>query len=56
MNLGIILAHTGRYNESENAYKTAFRYRRHYPDCYYNLGNLVNIYYYNNNSVMGTKY
>lgn len=41
MNLGIVLASVKRYNESEQAYTTALQYRSKYPDCYYNLGNLV---------------
>lgn len=41
MNLGILLASTKRLKESEIAYKTALNYRKNYPDCYYNMGNLV---------------
>lgn len=41
MNLGIVLASTKRLEESQNAYKTALQYRKNYPDCFYNLGNLV---------------
>lgn len=41
MNLGIVLANTKRYDESHNAYHMALKYRKNYPDCYYNLGNLV---------------
>lgn len=48
MNLGIVLANTGRYEESYSAYKTALRYRKKYPDCYYNLGNLVIRIFHNN--------
>ncbi|XP_039745283.1 protein O-mannosyl-transferase TMTC4 isoform X2 [Pararge aegeria] len=40
MNLGIVLANTGRFEESQRAYKTALLYRKNYPDCFYNLGNL----------------
>lgn len=43
MNLGILLANTNRFEESEQAYKTAISYRRKYPDCFYNLGNLVSV-------------
>lgn len=41
MNLGIILASTKRLEEAEIAYNTALQYRKVYPDCFYNLGNLV---------------
>lgn len=30
--------------EAEVAYKNALKYRTIYPDCYFNLGNLVSIY------------
>lgn len=43
MNLGIVLASTKQYEESESAYKNALKYRKNYPDCYYNMGNLVGI-------------
>lgn len=46
MNLGIVLGSTRRYEEALTAYKTALYYKRNYPDCYYNLGNLVIIMNY----------
>lgn len=39
MNLGIVQASMGRYEESLVSYKTALKYRSYYPTCYYNLGN-----------------
>ncbi|VEN37935.1 unnamed protein product [Callosobruchus maculatus] len=41
MNLGIVLTNLNRTEEAENCYKTAIKYRSKYPDCYYNLGNLI---------------
>lgn len=43
MNLGIVLAGLKHHNEAETSYFTALAYRKKYPDCYYNLGNLVSI-------------
>ncbi|CAA9996576.1 unnamed protein product [Nesidiocoris tenuis] len=40
MNLGIVLSNQKRYDEANSCYMTALNYRRFYPDCYYNLGNL----------------
>lgn len=45
MNLGIILTNLNESEEAEHCYKTAIMYRNKYPDCYYNLGNLVSKYY-----------
>jgi len=41
MNLAIVQAAQLQYDSAELSYKTALRYRRRYPDCLYNLGNLV---------------
>jgi len=41
MNLGIVQAAHQQFNAAEQSYKTALRHRRRYPDCLYNLGNLV---------------
>ena len=41
MNLGIVYAELKRHDEAEESYKTALLHRPKYPDCYYNLGNLV---------------
>jgi Flp pilus assembly protein TadD len=43
MNLGIVLAGLKHHSEAETSYFTALAYRKKYPDCYYNLGNLVSI-------------
>ena len=41
MNLGIVQALLKKYPEARNSYQTALTHRKKYPDCYYNLGNLV---------------
>lgn len=41
MNLGIVQAGLGRHTQAEQSYRTALLHRPRYPDCYYNLGNLV---------------
>jgi len=41
MNLGIVQAALNKRKEAEISYKTATKYRKKYPDAYYNLGNLV---------------
>lgn len=41
MNLGIVQAAQQQYSTAEQSYKTALSYRHQYPDCLYNLGNLV---------------
>jgi len=41
MNLAIVQAARQQYATAEQSYKTALRHRRRYPDCFYNLGNLV---------------
>ena len=46
MNLGIVKASLKKYSEAEKCYYTAIKHRRKYPDCYYNLGNLVKHTYY----------
>ena len=43
MNLGIVQAALHKYTESESSYLTGIKHRRKYPDCYYNLGNLVSM-------------
>lgn len=41
MNLGIVLTNLNQLEEAEYCYLKAISYRSRYPDCYYNLGNLV---------------
>lgn len=41
MNLGIVQALLKKHQEARVSYLTATSHRRKYPDCYYNLGNLV---------------
>ena len=41
MNLGIVQASMKKYNEALISYTNAIRHRHNYPDCFYNLGNLV---------------
>ena len=41
MNLGITQATLKQYEVAETSYKTALMKRHNYPDCYYNLGNMV---------------
>ena len=41
MNLGIVQALLKKYSEARASYLKALTHRRRYPDCYYNLGNLV---------------
>ena len=41
MNLGIVQNSLGKFQEAEQSYWNAIRFRRKYPDCYYNLGRLV---------------
>lgn len=41
MNLGIVQNSLGKFEEAEQSYRNAIRFRRKYPDCYYNLGRLV---------------
>lgn len=43
MNLGIVQAALKKPKEAEQSYHEALRHRRKYPDCYYNLGNLVSV-------------
>ena len=43
MNLGIVQSLLRKYPEAEVSYLNALKLRRKYPDCQYNLGNLVNI-------------
>jgi hypothetical protein len=41
MNLGIVQASLHKNSSAERSYYTALKHRKKYPDCYYNLGNLV---------------
>lgn len=41
MNLGIVLTNLNQLEEAEYCYLKAISHRNKYPDCYYNLGNLV---------------
>ena len=41
MNLGIVQASLGKIDSAEQSYRNALLHRRKYPDCYYNLGNMV---------------
>lgn len=41
MNLAIVQAALNKSQLAENNYMKALSHRRKYPDCYYNLGNLV---------------
>ena len=43
MNLGIVKAGLKKSSEAERCYFTALTHRKKYPDCLYNLGNLVSI-------------
>lgn len=43
MNLGIVQNSLKRFEEAEKSYLTAIKYRKKYPDCYYNLGRLVSV-------------
>jgi tetratricopeptide (TPR) repeat protein len=49
MNLGIVEAELKKYSQAEDSYKTAIQHRHNYPDCYYNLGNLVNYFCHTDN-------
>ncbi|XP_059167603.1 protein O-mannosyl-transferase TMTC4-like isoform X1 [Physella acuta] len=40
MNRGIVKAALKKFTEAEFSYKRGIHYRKNYPDCYYNLGNL----------------
>ncbi len=41
MNLGIVQNSLKKFDEAEQSYRNAIRFRKKYPDCYYNLGRLV---------------
>lgn len=43
MNLGIVQNSLQKFEEAEKSYWNAIRFRRKYPDCYYNLGRLVSL-------------
>ncbi|MGH0151757.1 UNVERIFIED_CONTAM: hypothetical protein FKN15_023176 [Acipenser sinensis] len=40
MNLGIVQNSLKKFEEAENSYWNAIKFRKKYPDCYYNLGRL----------------
>lgn len=44
MNLGIVQNSLRKFEEAEKSYRNAIRFRKKYPDCYYNLGRLVSLY------------
>ncbi|KAG1656182.1 Transmembrane and TPR repeat-containing protein 4 [Nymphon striatum] len=41
MNLGIVQASLRKHNDAEKSYLIALSHRKRYPDCLYNLGNLI---------------
>lgn len=41
MNLGIVQNSLRKFDEAEQSYWNAIKFRKKYPDCYYNLGRLV---------------
>lgn len=41
MNLGIVQNSLREFEKAEQSYWNAIRFRKKYPDCYYNLGRLV---------------
>lgn len=41
MNLGIVQNSLQKFEAAEQSYWNAIRFRKKYPDCYYNLGRLV---------------
>ena len=41
MNLGIVQNSLRKFGDAEQSYWNAIKFRRKYPDCYYNLGRLV---------------
>lgn len=43
MNLGIVQNSLQKFDEAEQSYWNAIRFRKKYPDCYYNLGRLVSV-------------
>lgn len=43
MNLGIVQNSLQKFEEAEQSYWNAIRFRKKYPDCYYNLGRLVRL-------------
>jgi hypothetical protein len=50
MNLGIVQAALKKFDLAEKSYHTAILHRRKYPDCYYNLGNMVRATLFNSSS------
>lgn len=45
MNLGIVQNSLKQFEAAEQSYRTAIKHRRKYPDCYYNLGRLVSVWW-----------
>lgn len=43
MNLGIVQNSLKKFEEAEKSYRNAIKFRKKYPDCYYNLGRLVSV-------------
>lgn len=43
MNLGIVQNSLKKFEEAETSYWNAIKFRKKYPDCYYNLGRLVRV-------------
>ena len=43
MNLGIVQAALRKNESAEHSYFMALKHRKKYPDCYYNMGNLVRL-------------
>ena len=41
MNLGLVQAALHKNSSAKRSYYTAIKHRKKYPDCYYNLGNMV---------------
>lgn len=41
MNLGIVQNSLKKFDEAELSYWNGIKFRKKYPDCYYNLGRLV---------------
>lgn len=41
LNLGILQMEKEEYTNALESFKTALKYRKRFPNCYYNLGNLV---------------
>lgn len=46
MNRGIVKASLKKYVEAEHSYRQGIRHRNNYPDCYYNMGNMVGFFFH----------